>query len=563
MKLYTENDLDQLSDDELNTICLSFGLRTTARTKDVFIKRILAAQSLIPPFPSPLTMKEANALKINDHFDCYCPFHHHMKEATIIEKQGHLLKIKFITQPFSAKYLKKENEELFKWINYSKELFRFYRHGSILNRPKHRFINYNVGDYVDIKPQLKANWKTGQIKVFHGNHVQITFKHDHHTIGCWAHIDDDEKISEFMSKQHSQTENKQELFRSRRNLTTVLKSMGNSQTIIERSLDEYDKTHEIPYDIKIVCQEFVKLQKQDKIQHTMDMKIEARKTHDLEFKEHMTFNEANNLKIGDKIDHRNMCKHGTYGKYSLSTIVGKRGSKLKIYHNYEHPTMYVWNDYSTNQLHMMAKPLYVSERPSHRFHNIKLNDYVDINPKYSHPGWKRGVVKALSKHSGQIKIKYKHKDKYYSYWCHIDGCSEIARFGEHTRLIKLNNDNDNDDLNTIPPEFMCPISLSLMRNPVLCFVSGYTYEEEAILAWLRENNTEPMTRQKVSWVYFVQNRALKDAIINYLSKQAKINKTQNKLIGKKRKKRDNDSDDDDDQINNPNINSKKRKINNN
>ena len=67
---------------------------------------------------------------------------------------------------------------------------------------------------------------------------------------------------------------------------------------------------------------------------------------------------------------------------------------------------------------------------------------------------------------------------------------------------------------TTPPEFLCPISLDIMRDPVLC-EDGHTYERSAILQWLTtnpSNPTSPTTRQPISPQNIRPNYALKAAI---------------------------------------------------
>jgi Mg-chelatase subunit ChlD len=61
----------------------------------------------------------------------------------------------------------------------------------------------------------------------------------------------------------------------------------------------------------------------------------------------------------------------------------------------------------------------------------------------------------------------------------------------------------------IPVEFICPITLQLMDDPVIC-EDGYTYEREAILRL--PNSLSPMTRQFINKNNLIPNRGLKDAI---------------------------------------------------
>ena len=56
--------------------------------------------------------------------------------------------------------------------------------------------------------------------------------------------------------------------------------------------------------------------------------------------------------------------------------------------------------------------------------------------------------------------------------------------------------------------FCCPISSALMKHPVIC-EDGYTYERDQIEHWLEDNDTSPMTRERLSSKVFRKNYALK------------------------------------------------------
>jgi len=48
-----------------------------------------------------------------------------------------------------------------------------------------------------------------------------------------------------------------------------------------------------------------------------------------------------------------------------------------------------------------------------------------------------------------------------------------------------------------PANLLCPITHSLIQDPVIA-EDGYTYERAAILKWVKEKGTSPMTREKIS-----------------------------------------------------------------
>ena len=76
----------------------------------------------------------------------------------------------------------------------------------------------------------------------------------------------------------------------------------------------------------------------------------------------------------------------------------------------------------------------------------------------------------------------------------------------------------------IPDEFMCPITLELMKEPWLCPEDGYTYEKEAIECWVIKNNLSPMTRKPINKANLILNRSLKNAIARFIeSNDVKLN----------------------------------------
>ena len=74
-----------------------------------------------------------------------------------------------------------------------------------------------------------------------------------------------------------------------------------------------------------------------------------------------------------------------------------------------------------------------------------------------------------------------------------------------------------------PPEYKCPITLSIMKDPVI-MPDGQTYEREAIERALNINPISPITRKPMSMRYALTNYALKSI------KSLKTNETyQNKI----------------------------------
>lgn len=62
--------------------------------------------------------------------------------------------------------------------------------------------------------------------------------------------------------------------------------------------------------------------------------------------------------------------------------------------------------------------------------------------------------------------------------------------------------------NSIPDEFICPLTLNIMRDPVM-IKSGHSFERSAIFNWLQKgHDTCPLTRQPLGISGLVTNHAL-------------------------------------------------------
>jgi len=70
----------------------------------------------------------------------------------------------------------------------------------------------------------------------------------------------------------------------------------------------------------------------------------------------------------------------------------------------------------------------VSRRPNTRFGDLKIRDYVDINPVQRHLGWRVGQIRRMDKYSGQAQIVYKEEGQEFLYWAHLNNPREIAPF---------------------------------------------------------------------------------------------------------------------------------------
>ena len=140
----------------------------------------------------------------------------------------------------------------------------------------------------------------------------------------------------------------------------------------------------------------------------------------------LSLQQALTLKLYDKIDFR--CKNG---KFVLSTIIMKHGTRLKIQYarSYSY-RIYAWID-AQMELYRLAKPGSISERPAHRLKSLKVDDFVDIKPFGSHSGWRGGIITKVDKKSGQVRVGIGSvsEDLPSGIWVHLDNEDEIEKYG--------------------------------------------------------------------------------------------------------------------------------------
>ncbi|XP_075476780.1 U-box domain-containing protein 15-like [Primulina tabacum] len=72
----------------------------------------------------------------------------------------------------------------------------------------------------------------------------------------------------------------------------------------------------------------------------------------------------------------------------------------------------------------------------------------------------------------------------------------------------------------IPHEFLCPVSLEIMADPVI-IATGQTYERESIRKWLSSGHrTCPKTGQKLNYLTLAPNLALRNLILQWCEKNS-------------------------------------------
>jgi hypothetical protein len=171
--------------------------------------------------------------------------------------------------------------------------------------------------------------------------------------------------------------------------------------------------------------------------------------------------------------------------------------------------------------------------------NIDMTKYMLSKIKFN-----KYSLCSLDSHSTKlIEIKCSYKDNihilYFKYSTKIqelkDTISRVFKlvngdlkiFFNNIRLIdkynllNLYNLNIQDsstliiEFDEIPHEFICPISLEIMSDPVI-LEDGFSYQRDNIMKWLLNNNTSPMTRQCINTSNILDNVPLKTAIDEFL-----------------------------------------------
>ena len=82
----------------------------------------------------------------------------------------------------------------------------------------------------------------------------------------------------------------------------------------------------------------------------------------------------------------------------------------------------------TKEIHKFAKAGMISRRPAHRFKDLKVQDFIDVNPSIRHPGWRSAEIRRFDPKSGQVHVVYQYQNRDFLYWVHLDDDKEVAQF---------------------------------------------------------------------------------------------------------------------------------------
>lgn len=69
----------------------------------------------------------------------------------------------------------------------------------------------------------------------------------------------------------------------------------------------------------------------------------------------------------------------------------------------------------------------------------------------------------------------------------------------------------NNKLDKIYENLLCPISLSIFEEPVIC-PSGITYEKKELYAWIKKQKVDPLSKKAITEEQLYPNNVLKNVI---------------------------------------------------
>ncbi|KAK4885802.1 hypothetical protein RN001_002073 [Aquatica leii] len=97
---------------------------------------------------------------------------------------------------------------------------------------------------------------------------------------------------------------------------------------------------------------------------------------------------------------------------------------------------------------------------------------------------------------------------------------EMTRMEKELRWLKLDElhypNISESQFEEIPPEFLCPITQEIMREPVKCS-DGFVYEKQAITEWFMSGKfTSPMTNETLTNTNFSMDQDTRNAIHTFL-----------------------------------------------
>lgn len=149
------------------------------------------------------------------------------------------------------------------------------------------------------------------------------------------------------------------------------------------------------------------------------------------------------------------------------------------------------------------------------FHNLGLNDTQSCRREIER--LKREIGERSSEKWTAAMISLVGVVQYAK--CVLYGASTPRSDSGAGKLCFASHDSGSSPAGGAPPDFRCPISLDLMRDPVV-LASGQTFDRESIARWIRSgHSTCPCSGQTLRHTNLIPNLALKNLISRWCREQ--------------------------------------------
>jgi hypothetical protein len=105
-----------------------------------------------------------------------------------------------------------------------------------------------------------------------------------------------------------------------------------------------------------------------------------------------------------------------------------------------------------------------------------------------------------------------------THWLKIEAIADRTALEAAIKKLRAEFEGPNN-ANTVkkkvPKQFLCPIKLEIMKEPVST-IDGHTYERAAIELWLKKKNTSPVTNETLASKQLIPNHQLKSLITEFI-----------------------------------------------
>ena len=95
--------------------------------------------------------------------------------------------------------------------------------------------------------------------------------------------------------------------------------------------------------------------------------------------------------------------------------------------------------------------------------------------------------------------------------------NEKVKEKENKNKIEIKEEKDEEEEKFDEDFGICPIKLEYMKHPMLA-PSGNYYEKSAIFDWIKKNQTDPMTREKLTKDMLIEDKEYAEKIKEYKKK---------------------------------------------